>query len=231
MTILLYELTGADPSRPFSPHVWKTALALAHKGLAFETVPVQFTGVPAIEGGFSKTVPVIRDGETLMRESFDIAVYLEETYPNRPSLFKGEGGKAAARFVERWSQAVVRPYLGGAALMDIYGRLAPVDQAYFRPSRQARFGGRSLEEVSGGREAGLHAWRAGLEPLRDMLSYQPFIGGDGPLYADYIVAGFLQWMRVVSPFRFLDPADPVAAWFERCLDLHGALMRKVPAAA
>jgi glutathione S-transferase len=64
-----------------------------------------------------------------------------------------------------------------------------------------------------------------------MLTYQPFIGGDGPLFADYIVAGALQWVRVVSPFRFLEKGDPVAAWFERCLDLHDGLGRRVPAAA
>jgi hypothetical protein len=39
MRILLYELVGSDPRRPFSPHCWKIAMALAHKGLAFECVP------------------------------------------------------------------------------------------------------------------------------------------------------------------------------------------------
>ncbi|MGO8352360.1 hypothetical protein ACC790_38260, partial [Rhizobium johnstonii] len=31
--------------------------------------------------------------------SFDIALYLEESYPERPSLFNGEGGKALSRMV------------------------------------------------------------------------------------------------------------------------------------
>ena len=39
MTILLYDLVGNDPMRPFSPHCWKIALSLAHKGLPFESVP------------------------------------------------------------------------------------------------------------------------------------------------------------------------------------------------
>ncbi|MCO5159705.1 MAG: glutathione S-transferase family protein [Mesorhizobium sp.] len=230
MTILLYELVGADAARPFSPHVWKIALSLAHKGLPFETRPVPFTEVAKVEGGFSKTVPVIRDGGRVLNESFDIAIYLDETYPDRPSLFAGEGGKAMARFVERWSQLTIHPYLGAAALMDIHDCLAPADQAYFRASREARYG-RPLETVAAGRDAGLSAWRAALEPLRNMLSYQPFIGGKAPLYPDYIVAGAFQWARVVSRFAFLDPADPVKAWFERCLDLHDGLLRKVPEAA
>ncbi|TIP61822.1 MAG: glutathione S-transferase family protein, partial [Mesorhizobium sp.] len=48
---------------------------------------------------------------------------------------------------------------------------------------------------------------------------------------DYIVFGALQWARVASPYRLLDGSDVVAQWFERCLDLHGGLGRKVAAAA
>jgi glutathione S-transferase len=229
MSMLLYELVGADPARPFSPHVWKVALSLAHKGLAFDRRQVPFTGVPTVEGGFSRTVPVLRDGERVLNESFDIALYLDEAYPQRPSLFGGEGGRAMARFVERWSQLTVHPYLGAAAMMDIHDGLAPADRAYFRASREARFGV-PLETVAARRDAGLDAWRNSLEPLRSMLSYQPYIGGGAPLFADYIVAGAFQWVRVSSPFAYLEPQDPVAAWFERCLDLHGGLLREVPAA-
>ncbi len=229
MTILHYELVGQDPSRPFSPHCWKSAMSLAHKGLAFESVPVPFTGVAAVEGNFSKTVPVIRDGDKLIADSFDIALYLDEAYPDRPSLFGGPGGKATARFIERWSQLTIHAFAGKAALMDIYDRLAPADQAYFRDSREKRFG-RSIEEVPADREAGLEAFRASLAPLRSMLDYQPFIGGASPLFADYIVFGAFQWVRVISPFPLLAGDDPIADWFERCLDLHGGLGRQVPAA-
>lgn len=229
MTILLYDLVGADPARPFSPHCWKIALSLAHKGLPFESVPTPFTAVTGVED-LGKTVPVIRDGERVLCESFDIAVYLEETYPDRPSLFGGEGGRAMARFIERWSQTTVHPYLGMAVLMDIHDRLAPDDQAHFRRTREPRYGKR-LEDVPAGRDTGLAAWRASLEPLRNMLSFQPFLGGDTPLYPDYIVAGALQWVRIMSPSQFLEANDPVQAWFERCLDLHDGLMRRIPAAA
>ncbi|TKT81367.1 glutathione S-transferase family protein [Aquamicrobium sp. LC103] len=230
MAILLYDLVGEDSARPFSPHCWKTAFALAHKGLSFESVPTPFTAVPNVEEGVCKTVPVIRDGSKVVGDSFDIALYLEEAYPDRPSLFRGDGGKAMARFIERWSQSTLHSFLGAAVLMDIHDRLAPADRDYFRKSREIRFG-KKLEEVGQGREAGLAAWRSSLEPLRQVLAYQPFIGGEGPLFSDYIVAGALQWVRVMSPFQPLEKADPVSAWFERCLDLHGGLARKVPAAA
>jgi len=230
MTILLYDLVGHDQTRPYSPHCWKTAMSLAHKGLDFETVPTTFLEVPAVEGGVSKTIPVIRDGNAVVADSFQIALYLDQAYPERPTLFGGEGGEAMARFIERWSQMTLHPYLGAAALMDIYGRQNEANKAYFRESREARFG-KSLEDVASIRESGLAAFRASLEPLRNMLTYQPFIGGDAPLYPDYIVFGALQWVRVTSPFQYLAADDPVSAWFERCLDLHDGIGRTVDAAA
>src|SRR6218665_3785804 len=99
MTRILYSLCGADESRPFSPHCWKVVQALAHKGLDFIEKPTPFTEIPTLENGFSKTVPILRDGNELIRDSFDIALYLEERYPDRPTLFGGEGGKALSRFV------------------------------------------------------------------------------------------------------------------------------------
>jgi glutathione S-transferase len=230
MTVLLYDLVGADPERPFSPHCWKAKMALAHKGVDFRSVPTRFTEIPAVESGVSKTVPVIRDGKRVVADSFAIALYLEENYPDRPTLFRGAGGKAMARFVERWSQLTLHPYKGEAVLVDIHSGLGELDRAYFRQSREARYG-RALEDVSAGREAGLAAYRNGLEPLRSMLTYQPFIGGQWPLFADYIVFGAFQWARVVSGYQLLADDDPVAAWFERCLDLHDGIGRKVAAAA
>jgi len=230
MTILLYELVGADAARPFSPHCWKIAMALAHKRLDYRTVPATFTAIPSIEGGASKTVPVIRDGERVVADSFAIALYLEEAYPERPTLFGGEGGQAMARFIERWSQITLHGYLGAAVLMDIHDCLGAEDKDHFRRTREARFG-RPIEEVPIDRDAKLAAFRASLEPLRSMLSYQPFIGGTSPLYADYIVFGAFQWSRVVSPFEALAADDPVADWLTRCLGLHGRLGAAVPAAA
>lgn len=229
MTILLYDLVGADPARPFSPHCWKVAMALAHKGLTFESVPTPFTKVGEVEGGISKTIPVIRDGETVMAESFDIALYLERTYPDRPSLFGGPGGEAMARFVERWSQNVIHPQLTRFCVADIWRRLSPVDQTYFRASREKRLS-ETLESVETTRDNGLAAFRSSLTPLRDMLSFQPFIGGRTALFADYIVFSAFQWARIMSPYIVLEADDPVSAWLERCLDLHGALGRTVSAA-
>ena len=229
MAIRIYELVGKDPARPFSPHCWKAVMALAHKGLDRESVAVPFTGVPAVEGG-AGIVPVIRDGEATVADSFQIALHLERAYPDRPSLFKGAGGEAMARFVEGWAQTQLHPILGMAALIDIHDALAPEDQAYFRRSREGRYG-MALEEVRDKGRAELGTLTARLEPIRAMLRHQPFLGGEAPLFADYIVFGVFQWVRVIMPEPLLADDDPVRDWFEACLDLHDGLGRSVPAAA
>lgn len=230
MTRKLYTLCGADSARPFSPHAWKAEMALRHKGLAFDNVPTPFTKIPDIEGGATKTVPLLVDGDKTISDSFAIAEYLEETYPDAPSLFGGPGGRAAARFIERWSLVNVQAPLMPVILFGVYDGLAPDDQAYFRRSREARFG-KSLEEVAAGQDAALAAYPAKLEPLRQTLSLQPYLGGETPLFSDYIVFGGLQWARVISPITLLADDDPVSVWFERCLDLFHGAGRKVPAAA
>ena len=230
MTILFYDLVGSDAARPFSPHCWKVAMALEHKGLDYRAVLKRLVEVPEIEGGVSKTIPVIRDGDKVIPDSFAIALYLEEAYPEQPSLFEGPGGMAHARFIERWSQLTLHPYISVAALTALHAMQDDENAAYFRKSREARFG-RPLEEVTASRDANLAGFRASLEPLRSMLSYQPWIGGEQPLFADYIVFGALQWARIATPYQLLEAADPAAEWFERCLDLHGGKGRSITAAA
>lgn len=226
MSITLYSLCGADHSRPFSPHCWKIVMALHHKGLAFEERPLPFTAIATIEQGVSKTVPILRDGEHLVSDSFRIALYLEEAYPDSPSLFGGEGGKAAARLVEGYAQHVVHTAITRIALFDIYSMLDPTDQAYFRASREQRLG-KTLEEIAADRDTAIAALPAQLQPLRHMLAFQPFVGGEAPLFADYILFGALQWLRITTGALHLPDGDPVLGWFERCLELHDGAARLV----
>jgi hypothetical protein len=66
----------------------------------------------------------------------------------------------------------------------VMGCLKPEDAAYFRTSRQARFG-RKLEEIMAGRDKAVEGFRKSLDPLRLTLRTQPFIGGTAANYADY----------------------------------------------
>ncbi len=102
MPVILYNLCGADEHQHFSPYCWRIKMALAHKELSWEERPTPFTKVREVAGGVSAMVPVVEDDGYTISDSWDIANYLEETYPTRSSLFGGEAGRALSRFVESW---------------------------------------------------------------------------------------------------------------------------------
>src|SRR5487761_2188424 len=108
MSIVMYDLAGADPELRFSPYCWRTRFALAHKGLPVETVPWRFGDADAIGFSNQARVPVIRDGERAVADSWAIAEYLEELCPT-PTLFGGAAGRAHARFINAWADAVPVP--------------------------------------------------------------------------------------------------------------------------
>src|SRR5258708_26579594 len=147
MALKLFELVGTDNTRPFSPYCWRTRMALAHKGLGVESIPWCFTEKHAIAPHNSEKVPVLIDGETSVADSWAIANYLEDRYPERPSLFGGEGGRAMGRMMNWWGDIAVIGGMFPLIVADIPGHLKPVDAAHFRRTREARFG-KPLEEVA-----------------------------------------------------------------------------------
>ncbi|WP_319414032.1 glutathione S-transferase family protein [uncultured Cohaesibacter sp.] len=224
MTIKMYDLCAADRNVRFSPACWRTRMALAHKGLAVETVPTLFTEIGSIEGGGQKTVPVINDDGVVIRDSFAIALHLEVKYPDLPSLFAGPSGMALCRFVHYWADGFINGQIARMCIFDIHQKLDEKDKAYFRQSREARFK-LALEEAQDQSPERLAAFRQSLTPLRLTLYKQPYFGGERPHYADYCLFGSLQWARMVSDLALLEKDDPVRDWFERCLDLFAALGR------
>jgi glutathione S-transferase len=227
MNLKLFELVGADAERPFSPFCWRIRMALAHKGLSAETIPWCFTEKDAIAPHKSEKVPVLLDGENSVADSWAIANYLEDRYPDRPSLFGGAGGRAMARMINWWGDIAVVGGMFPLIVADIPPHLKPVDADYFRRSREARFG-KPLEEVVASRDNAVEGFRRALDPLRLTLKTQAFLGGDTPNYADYIVFGPFQWARVVSPFKLLAEGDPVYAWREKLLDAFDGMARRSP---
>lgn len=218
----LYDLAGAEPDRRFSPYCWRIRMALAHKGLAVETIPWRFTEKAEIARSGQGRVPVLIDGERWIADSWTIATYLEDTYPDRPSLFGGAAGRALSRFHARWAEGVLQAALLPLVVLDIWKHVDPKDRDYFRKSREERLG-RSLEAAQAEREARLPMVREMLLPLRLTLRDQPFLGGAAPLFADYAIFGAFMWVRGISTLAVLAADDPVAAWRERMLALHGGL--------
>lgn len=221
--IQMHDLAGADPALRFSPYCWRAKLALAHKGLPVETIPWRFHEKSALGFSGQERVPVIRDGATIVSDSWAIAEYLEQACPT-PSLFNGSGGLAHARFVNAWADTVLNPGIFPLIIADLFQVIDPADRDYFRASREQRLG-TTLEAAQAGREGRLGGFRASLSPLRTVLAGQPFLGGTRPSYADHIVAGSLMWARCASRFELLADDDAVFAWRERMLDQYGGLAR------
>lgn len=223
MTILLHDLELDGGIRP-SPYCWRARYALEHKGLEYKTAPTSFAGIRNIAGGGHKTVPVMEIPEngqsTVVGDSWDIALHLEKARSDKPSLFGGEQGRSYALFVQNWLLHNVHKPMMKAIILDIFERVRPDEKDNFRTVRERRLG-TTLEDIAAAPlEERIDAVRAALEPVRAVLRTQPFLCGQAPLHADYILAGQLLWARAVTPARMLDADDPIVPWFERMLALY-----------
>jgi glutathione S-transferase len=225
--MILYDLAGKDPSRRFSPYCWRTRLALAHKQLPVETIPWRFTEKDVILSSNQGRVPVLVDEDKWISDSWTIACYLEDTYPDSPSLFGGDSARSLTRMFSSLADALV-PAIFQFIALDVYNHLHEKDLEYFRTTREQRVGV-TLEELSNRREAHIRDFRESLNLLRTILKNQPFFAGDQPMYADHAIFGPFQWARCTSQFQLLADDDPLRIWFERMLGAYGGLARNVPA--
>ena len=217
MSLILYDLAGAEPARRFSPYCWRVRLAIEHKGLSVETIPWRFTDKDVIAFSGQGRVPLLIDSGKTVVGSWAIADHLEQTYQERPSLFSRPGGKVFSRYMEFWSDSVLMPGLMPLIIVDLFNHLHYKDRGYFRSSREQKLG-MSLERAGAHRESRLGEFQRSLELLRNTLRKQPFLDGDEPNYADYIVFSGFMWARCVSPFKVLQDEDPVALWRRRLLE-------------
>ena len=200
-------------------------MALKHKGLDFETVAWRFTEKEVIAALGSSMVPVMVDGGRKVSDSFAIAEYLDEAYPSGPGLFGGTEGHPLSLFLSHWAVRTLHPVLMRVVVLDLFRHVHEKDRAYFRESREKRFG-LTLEQFAADPAKKLADFRAALDPLRPVLVQNPFLSGKGPGFADYILFGTFQWARCVSPIRLLEPDDPLYAWRERLLELFGGYARQ-----
>lgn len=226
MARTLYDLAGEEEDRRFSPYCWRVKMALAHKGLAFETVPWRFTEKEAIAFSSQGLVPVLVDGDHVVSGSWAICQYLEQAYPETKPLAEGTQAWDYALFIKHWCERSLQAPLLRVLVPDILAHLHPKDRDYFRTSREARLG-TTVEALVAERPASLAQVHKALDPLRATLAERPFLGGV-PSLSDYLVFGAFQWARCISPVQLLKADDPVHPWRERMLALFGGLAANAP---
>lgn len=200
-------------------------MALVHKGLSFDSVPVRVSDKAAIAFSAQDRVPILKDGDHVVSDSWKIADYLETTYPDRPSLFGGAVGHGLARFVNAVVDRQLIPKLAPLLMRDVLAIVDDEDAAHLRAGIEKAFR-KSVEELAAQRDPGIADFRRMLDPVRATLRAQPFLSGTQAAYADYILFSLLQWARIVSALPVLEADDPVAAWRERMLDLFDGFARK-----
>ena len=225
MSLKLYDLAAAEDDRRFSPPCWQVKMALQHKGLDVEEIPWRFTEKEAIAFSGQSRVPVLVDGDKTVTDSWEIVRYLEATYPDRPSLFGGTMGQSGALFTKFWCLQSINPLLFQIILPDLFQHLHAKDKAYFRESREKMLG-MTLEEAAAPNETTLAALRTALTPLRQVLERQPYLSGEQPYFADYVVFAQFQWARAVCPIQLLAEDDLVYHWRDRLLDAFDGYARK-----
>jgi glutathione S-transferase len=220
----LWELGGLDGCR-YSTFSWRTRYALYHKGLEFTAHAVSVSDKAAIAFSGHDKVPILRHGDHVVPDSWGIALYLDREFPDRPPLFGGASNEALTQIFNVWTDRELIPALIPYLMRDAVDCVSQADAAHLRDQIERALK-KSLEDLAAERDKALAAFRRKLTPVRKVLEQKSFLGGPAPAYADYILFGPLQWSRVISRAPVLEPGDPVAAWFDRMLDLHGGIGRK-----
>lgn len=165
---------------PWSTNVERVSLALAHKGLQAEEVPVDPADRSAVvEASGQELVPVIDDGGEIVADSPLILAYLEMRYPEKP-LYPADRTRRAetAVFVD-WFNGV--------------WKIAPNAIA-------AEIASGSPEEA----RVAAHAaeMQSALDRFEALLDHRDFLMGDELTVADVTAFPFLKYAT-----RPPDPAD------------------------
>ncbi|KZS96341.1 hypothetical protein SISNIDRAFT_438083 [Sistotremastrum niveocremeum HHB9708] len=215
--ITLYDIPAAKPNYPWSPNTWRTRFALNFKGLPYTTVWVEYPDIePTMkkigakptaknpDGSDQYTVPVIVDpnhpvdgSPVVISDSDDIATYLDEKYPELPTLFPAGTKALQTIYAQNFMEKVFYP-----PVMILLGEALPVfnppSQKYFRETREKAFG-KKMEELSPrgpGRDEPLKKAKEGLEGISAALEKSgvtetSWLTGNKPVYADFATAAAL----------------------------------------
>jgi glutathione S-transferase len=228
MGLTFYERVGFEGRRP-SPFSWRIRYALAHKRVDFDVHPVRFADVETIRRlSGQHLTPIIDDNGKVTHETWDIANYLEERFPDQPSLFGGGAGRGTARFINVWSDTQLSPPLRRVIYADFPAILDPGDRAYFRSTRERDLG-MSLEDACADPESKLAAFQQACVPIERTLAVQPFICGSAPAYSDYIAFSVFQMARLGCPMEVVAKGSALDDWRARMILLYDGLGDRFPA--
>ncbi|KAJ7695495.1 hypothetical protein B0H17DRAFT_1272240 [Mycena rosella] len=209
---IFYDIASAPPVVTYAPNPWKTRYALNFKGVHYQTEWVQLPDVPSVrqrigvapvrthqDGSSFYTLPIIKDPSTgqVVGDSFEIAVYLDKTYPNAPSLFPPSTIPLQQAF-----NVHVDAAFGPFVILFVQSMPLNPDNAEIT---KATFCERAGKEKWEGKERArtFIKFEAALGELAKLYRHTdgPFMNGGTPVYADIIFGGWLAFMNATLPAK------------------------------
>ncbi|KAJ7096697.1 hypothetical protein B0H15DRAFT_53355 [Mycena belliarum] len=215
MTIIFYDIASGPPVKSFAPNPCKTRYALNFKGVDYHTDWVELPDVPSVrhrvgaalvrahrDGSDFPTLPIIKDTVTgkVVGDSFDIAVYLDEAYPNGPSLLPPSTLPLQHAF-NISTDLVFQPYI----ILLTHGiSFNPETAERSKADFVWRAGVENWDQLTIRGEARaktLDAFKVALGGLAEFYkrSDGPFMNGETPIYADFILGGWIAFMSRTLP--------------------------------
>ena len=182
----------------------KVRLILDYKQLEYRKIEVT-PGVGQIEllqKSGSRTVPVLKDGNTYIADSTEIAFYLERKYPERPLLPEDPLAKGQCLMMEEWADESIgikgrKAFIGALNQNQSFRTsILPKDTPDLVKSVVGAIPGEILDVLGTGVGFGGDAVKIAhqglkqdLEALCLILQERPYLLGDTPTLADLTVAG------------------------------------------
>ncbi len=196
-----------------------------HKGFEIDIVPGGFTGIPERTGGVTERLPAIVDDGKWVLDSWLIAEYLDETYPDRPTLIPHPSVKALTQGMEAWLWGTaISPWMT-CFIKQYRDRSLDCDHDYVTTSRERMFG-RRIEDIIIGREEAPAQGAA--DAAAHAQTCSPRTDGSAarrPIMRTFALLAVFLFTAAVADTPVLTDDDPLRDWIDRGFDLYGGLGR------
>ncbi|KAF9270536.1 hypothetical protein L218DRAFT_952651 [Marasmius fiardii PR-910] len=204
-----YDIASKDGGTT-SPNAFKTRYSLHFKGVPYKRIVVEYPDIKTVcekigatptmkkpDGTPFYTLPAIRDLLTgvVISDSMCIAEYLDEQYPDKPTLIP-DGTLALHK---AYNDAFGAKFLNMIPLMlpKVPPTLNPLSQEYYERTRKEMFGMTLAELYPKDPDAQWKKVEADFEVVAGWFKEDEFIGGDRPIFADFVTASFVLFVRNV----------------------------------
>ncbi|KAF5318027.1 hypothetical protein D9619_012146 [Psilocybe cf. subviscida] len=204
MAIIFYDIATRNHQGTVSSNTLRTSLCLHFKGLAFKTEWIELPDIErfSIENGIAATstkedgspfytLPAIYDTSTgtKLADSWEIALYLDKTYPDTPRLLP----KGTIALQRAFTDSLPGLFAPGALfnVEGIHKTISPGGLARYEQLLVER-AGKPLEELIPKGDDAVSGWAKYQESLEKLDAWYatsdgPFLAGDTPVWADFIV--------------------------------------------